>query len=275
MNPSLRSMTTAALRRLQDCRRPATRARARWMMTLKNQRFSARAHCIRVDYDSDPATAAPRSRCFRIAQTVFGVGMTVEEPNDLSMRTRERLASAIHCGTPSALDRYPRIRNLRLLRAVSAPKVHVTAAHNVIVELSLASTWRYAIWCSALQAGDILTGRFPRFDPDALPMWADAMWRLSVEGRLAALAVRMPLEVGGLTSQECPASIDARRDELLRAIEDFSDHATACRVLERAWAVPLTWRAVCAIGEEAHLPMTCKSSESCPMVSDSTHRSGR
>lgn len=242
-------------------------------MTVRNQRFSARSRSITVAYDSDPVAAATRTPHFPIAQTVFGVGMTVEEPNDLSMRRRERLASAIHAARRQLSIDIPEFALYVWLRPVSAPKVHVTAAHDVIVEVSLASTWRYAIWCSVLQASDILTGRFPRLDPDALPAWADAMWRLSVEGRLAALAIRMPLEVGGLTSQEWPASLDARRDELLRAIEDVCDHATASRLVDRSWAVPLTWRAVCAIGEDAHLPMTREHSGRRAIVSDFSHGS--
>jgi hypothetical protein len=188
-----------------------------------------------------------------VAQTVFGVGMTIEEPNDLSMRMRERLASAVHAARRQLAIGIPEFSLYVWIRPVLAPKLHVTAAREVVLEFSLASMWRYAIWCGVLQVGDILFGRFPRLDPNALPVWADAMWRLSVEGRLAALAVRMPLEVGGLTSQEWPTSIEARRNELLGAVESCSDHATASRLVERSWAVPLTWQALCAMAEAEHL----------------------
>lgn len=239
-------------------------------MTFVKQLFSAHTRCIRVEYDGDPAIASARSRSFRVAQTVFGVGMTVEEPNDLSMRMRERLASATHAARRQlGVD----IRELTLhvwVRAHTAPKVHVAPAGDVVLELSLASVWRYAIWCGVLQADDILTGRFPRLDPEALPPWADALWRLSVEGRLAALSVRMPLEIGALGSQEWPASVETRRAELVRAIGSHADEATARRLADRSWGAPLTWRQLCAVGEEAHMPMVLVTSESNVGLHDST-----
>jgi hypothetical protein len=239
-------------------------------MTFVKERFGARTRCIRVEYDGDPAVGSARSRCFRVAQTVFGVGMTVEEPNDLSMRMRERLASATHAARRQlGVD----IRELTLhvwIRTPTVPKVHVAAAGDVVLEFSLASVWRYAIWCGVLQANDMMTGRFPRLDPDALPPWADALWRLSVEGRLAALGVRMPLEIGGLGSQEWPASVATRRAELERVIADYTDETTARRLADGGWGAPVMWRQLCAIGKEARLPMVLETNKRGVVLHDST-----
>lgn len=241
-------------------------------MLLRHKRFTARSRRISVDYANDAFAPASSSPCFRVAQTVFGVGMTIEEPNDVSMRMRERLASAVHAARRQLAIDIPELSLYVWVRPVPEPKLHVTAAREVVLEFSLASMWRYAIWCSVLQAGDILSDRFPRLDPNALPVWADAMWRLSVEGRLAALAVRMPLEVGGLTSQEWPTSIEARRNELRRAIESCSDHATASGLVERSWAVLLTWQAVCAMGDAEHLAVA-RDIPSPAMLSEPVQRS--
>lgn len=193
---------------------------------------------------------------------VFGVGLTVERPNELSMRMRERLASAAHAARRQlGVD----IRELALhvsVHPVDRSNAHVAATGGVVLEFSLAILWRYSIWCGVIQADDILTARFPRLDPDTLPSWADALWRLSVEGRLAALSVRMPLETGGLSPHEWPASVASRRSDLQREIARYTDQATARRLTDRAWGAPLTWRRVCALGEEAHLPMEARRNES-------------
>jgi hypothetical protein len=91
-----------------------------------------------------------------------------------------------------------------------------SAEGDAILDLKLDRQWAFNLWFALLRARDLLSGRFPSMHASARVPWVDALWTLSLEGRLAARGVMR--KSAPQTAAVAPNADNRARNELLTAL---------------------------------------------------------
>lgn len=193
----------------------------------------------------------------RPTAAIDGIAFIVDPALTLSQRTYETLARAT--------GRVSRALGLRArsfaIRCTSHHVRHSQTGHDcsgdgdAVLDVTVDRQWSFSLWLALLRARDLLSGRFPSMHASARLPWVDALWSLSLEGRLSTRGVLR--STAQETAVVAPDAHTRARNELIAALIWSGKERglslprnDAERMAREVWSKDVSLREVVALGEK-------------------------